>query len=392
MSQTYRCSNCGSANVVGTHFCRICGQKCQYQCLRCGYTIDPSFLFCPACGLKLEWPQQQVYTSYNRDYYQQQYTGYRTDRPQQKSGRASPLRYLGLLAGIALIVTGVVLTINSVADRTVFPEAPVVSPVSPVPPVPDVASEQDEYMSGNQVVAEYVQEYTDIQPPYVKAVGNSVHLVNNPDSRNVTFAELKSFILSDDTDDGLYVEGVRMCGDFAEELHNNAEQEGIKSAFVAIHFKDESIGHALNAFNTTDLGLVYIDCTGRGLKEIEEGNLFAGEEPLYECDSIAYIEKGSQYGIVSIDRARSLDYDFYVDYAESCKQLATMLDEYNSEVEAFNEALGGRTFLAEPEYSEFKAWESEIDSMKQELEEMFETTGHYWAEPLGTVDTVKIYW
>jgi hypothetical protein len=389
MSQVFRCSNCGSVNAVGTHFCQICGQKCQYQCLRCGYAIDPSFQFCPACGLKLAWPKQQVNGSYYENYYQQQYTGYRTDRPQQKSGKASPLRFFAFLAGIALIITGVVLAINSMSDQTVLPEASIVSPVSPVP---DIGPDKNEYMSGKQEIADYVQQYTDIQPPYVKAVGKSVHLVNNPDSRDVSFAELKSFILADDTDDGLYVEGVRMCGDFAEELHNNAEQEGIKSAFVAIHFENESIGHALNAFNTTDMGLVYIDCTGRGFEEIEEGNLFYGEEPQYECDSIAYIEKGSEYGIVSIDRASSLDYDFYTDYAEQCEQLAGKLDEYNSEVKAFNEALDGRTYLAEPDYSRFKAWESEIDSMKQELEEMFETTGHYWAEPLGIVETVNIYW
>jgi hypothetical protein len=389
MSEVYRCSNCGAANAVGTYYCRICGQKCSYQCMQCGSSIDPSFQYCPVCGLKLYWPQQQAYSTYNTGYYQQQYAGYETGMQKQKSGRKSPLKYLGLLAGIVLIVIGVMLTINSISSPVLVPESPA---VSNTPASPDTTAAQNDYITGKQEVADYVKQYTDLQPPYTKALGKNVHLVNNPDARDVSFAELKSFILSDDTDDGLYVEGVRMCGDFAEELHNNAEKAGIQAAFVAIHFKNQSVGHALDAFNTTDLGLVYIDCTGRGLEEIAEAQLFSGDEPLYECDSIAYVSKGNEYGIVSIDRAKSLDYDFYAEYADTCRQVATMLDDYNSEVEAFNQALNGRTVLAEPEYSQFKTWESEIDTMKAELEELFQVTGHYWAEPLGIVETVNMYW
>jgi len=45
-------------------------------------------------------------------------------------------------------------------------------------------------------------------------------------------------------------------------LHNNAEEAEIRAAFVAADLVDEQDGHALNAFNTTDRGLVYIDDTG----------------------------------------------------------------------------------------------------------------------------------
>ena len=51
------------------------------------------------------------------------------------------------------------------------------------------------------------------------------------------------------------------CGNFAQELHNNAEEAGIRTAFVAIHY-EEGIPHAINAFKTIDQGLVYIDVTG----------------------------------------------------------------------------------------------------------------------------------
>ena len=63
-----------------------------------------------------------------------------------------------------------------------------------------------------------------------------------------------------------------VCGDFAERLHNNAEMAGIRCAYVSMtlsgytdpnHYGIPSnTGHACNAFQTTDRGLVYVDDTG----------------------------------------------------------------------------------------------------------------------------------
>ena len=69
------------------------------------------------------------------------------------------------------------------------------------------------------------------------------------------------FLEEDDTDKNLYIDNVYMCGSYAQDLHNNAEANGIRAAFVAIHFH-EGNPHALNAFKTLDRGLVYIDVTG----------------------------------------------------------------------------------------------------------------------------------
>jgi hypothetical protein len=97
---------------------------------------------------------------------------------------------------------------------------------------------------------------------YVGADGYPIELVNNPDAKNPTWKELKDFLLLDNTDSYSYVEGSFTCGDFAEVVHNNAEKAGIRTAWVAIDFSSGGIGHANNAFNTTDQGLVYIDDTG----------------------------------------------------------------------------------------------------------------------------------
>ena len=90
-------------------------------------------------------------------------------------------------------------------------------------------------------------------------------LLNNKEAVDVTWEYLKQFLLDDQTDKFLYDDGYFTCGDFAEKLHNNAEKAGIKAAFVCLDFSGGSavIDHAVNAFYTTDLGLlVYIDDTG----------------------------------------------------------------------------------------------------------------------------------
>lgn len=96
---------------------------------------------------------------------------------------------------------------------------------------------------------------SDVQPPFQGA-----DIVNYETASNPTWAQLLDFLLKDKTDEKAYVPGVYMCGDFANDLHNNAEQAGIRAAYVAIELP--SGYHALNAFKTTDRGLAFIDCTG----------------------------------------------------------------------------------------------------------------------------------
>jgi len=95
-----------------------------------------------------------------------------------------------------------------------------------------------------------------IQPPF-----EGTDIVNNGTATNPTWAQLSDFLLSDRTDQNDYVPDVYMCGDFARDVHNNAERAGIRAAYVAVALP--SGYQSLNAFQTTDRGLVFIDCTGR---------------------------------------------------------------------------------------------------------------------------------
>jgi hypothetical protein len=92
--------------------------------------------------------------------------------------------------------------------------------------------------------------------------GEPIVLLNKPEARDVAWQELMQFLQDDQTDKIRYVDGIFVCGEFAETLHNNAEIAGIRAAFVSVDFQFDSSGHAVNAFQTEDRGLVYIDDTG----------------------------------------------------------------------------------------------------------------------------------
>jgi predicted RNase H-like nuclease (RuvC/YqgF family) len=103
--------------------------------------------------------------------------------------------------------------------------------------------------------------FSDIMPSYSSGNVSTLKLINQATAKNPTWEELLDFLKEDKTDKKLYVTGVYECGNFARDLHNNAESHGIRAALVAVHFYN-SPSHALNAFKTTDRGLVYIDDTG----------------------------------------------------------------------------------------------------------------------------------
>ncbi len=134
--------------------------------------------------------------------------------------------------------------------------------------------------------------------------GNFIVLINNKNATNPTYAQLVNFLQNDKTDEypytytnlsgGFYygtaesrvdlkniqniIDGIAqpknpdVCADFAERLHNDAEMASIRCAYVSLDITGypdpnhlgipSDSGHALDAFQTTDRGLVYIDDTG----------------------------------------------------------------------------------------------------------------------------------
>ena len=132
-------------------------------------------------------------------------------------------------------------------------------------------------------------------------------MANNSSSRDPSWNELRAFLVADETEAIPYSDSSFICGDYAEMLHSNAERMGIRAAVVIIHWAEDDITHAINAFNTTDEGLVYVDDT-------------ASLGQSRGKDKIAYVVEGSKYGLIGLNEADSPNYDFYVHYTEEWEE------------------------------------------------------------------------
>ncbi|MFC1933643.1 hypothetical protein ACFLXX_00635 [Chloroflexota bacterium] len=152
---------------------------------------------------------------------------------------------------------------------------------------------------------------------------SDVALIDNPTATNPTWSQLMTFLHQDQTDSHTYITNTYDCSQFSRDIHNNAEAAGIRAAEVQIKFRNEEVGHALNAFITTNRGLVYVDCTG--VTEIE-ASWIAFSERYYgieiELDTIAYIKAGKGYGVIGIDAPFiSPKYSYYEDYIKILDQV-----------------------------------------------------------------------
>lgn len=79
-----------------------------------------------------------------------------------------------------------------------------------------------------------------------------------PKLRDPAYQEVLQFVASDRTELNTYAEGSYACARFAADFKSNAVEAGYNCGYVFVIFPD-SKSHALNAFNTTDRGLVFIE-------------------------------------------------------------------------------------------------------------------------------------
>jgi hypothetical protein len=239
--------------------------------------------------------------------------------------------------------------------------------------------------------------YYDRQPPYLLFKdGENVKLVNNDNAADPTWDEMIAFLEEDNTDHKPYVPDKFICGGFAQELHNNAEASGISSAWVAIDIEDHPLGHALNAFNTTDKGLVFVDCTGKGLlDELDYINTGPGVTVFGQTDSwdkIAYVQVGEKYGVISMEVADSPSYDEYVVYSAKLEKFKDMIQSFNSEAAQYNDMISGKDSGISPPYGlTVNQWQDRLASQNDEIEELGNSLGAF-LKSLGIVEKVQIYW
>jgi hypothetical protein len=222
--------------------------------------------------------------------------------------------------------------------------------------------------------------------------GDLVTLYENDRAENPSWNQLRQFVLNDDTDEQLYEAGSFICTDFAAMLHDRAEAAGIRTAYVNVDHT-AGPGHALNAFNTTDRGMVYIDCTGPGLNITTSGGTEEGDDTDASYDKVAYLSTGSEYGLISIERASSFDYAFYEWWTGQWEAYQTEIELYEQKRQAYEEALGGRTVITDPnEYKMLQNMGRELETLKENLEIWEDQLGSYYWESMGIVADYYVHW
>jgi len=96
--------------------------------------------------------------------------------------------------------------------------------------------------------------------------------------RDPTYREVKAFLAADKTDARTYVDDSYVCEDFSLDVKIHAMQQKIRCAFVSIRFVGDNAGHAIVAFDTTDMGIIYIEP-----QSDEEVNLQVGKHYWTQC-------------------------------------------------------------------------------------------------------------
>ena len=148
--------------------------------------------------------------------------------------------------------------------------------------------------------------------PVSKGNGEPVKLINQRGTTNRPWKSVAEFLKRDDTDSQQYTTE-RGSAYFAEMLHNRGEYEGIRTALAVAEFEDGGT-HVLNAFDTLDYGIVFVDCTGWPAFDgptpaaVDTGYYSSPFRlPSHESwDKVAHVEKGHPIGFVSVDMEDNL--------------------------------------------------------------------------------------
>jgi hypothetical protein len=81
---------------------------------------------------------------------------------------------------------------------------------------------------------------------------------NKSNLHDPTYEETINFIELDKTNENVFNDVTYNCAHFSRDVNNNAEEQGIRCAYVFILFR-KGVSHACIAFNTTDQGIIYFE-------------------------------------------------------------------------------------------------------------------------------------
>ena len=89
---------------------------------------------------------------------------------------------------------------------------------------------------------------------------------------NLTYEELMEFLKRDKTDEKEFIPYKYEALDFARELRENAQKEGIRTGLIALSTKEFTF--YINVFETADKGLIYINPQGDEIVTVRRGESY----------------------------------------------------------------------------------------------------------------------
>ena len=151
-----------------------------------------------------------------------------------------------------------------------------------------------------------------------------VKLKRNSNTRKVRFAEVAEFLKKDTSYLARYTLDDYDCKGFAFKLYDNAQAEKLEVRFVIMSIRDQVVGHALTAFDTTDLGRVFVDFTP----------LISPEGIQKPSKRIVWVSEGDPYIRIPLENLPpgfSNTRNEFMAFKDKETQAARQLAEYNKE-------------------------------------------------------------
>ena len=227
------------------------------------------------------------------------------------------------------------------------------------------------------IITSLSKNYSELQRRYESLL----NATSRSTLKDPTWEELKSFIESDKTDELEYKPHEFDCTGFAITLRDNAWRQGLRCGFVEIDLSS-GVGHNLNAFKTTDRGLVFVDCLDK--------------------DAIAYVQVEKPYGKIALKNVKSryidcsgdpkrfwgplnytthpspFSYSYYEEYKRRVKFYEESVKAYNEAVKKYDRGEGNYT------YTQLQKWYENLEALREEITPVYK-------EP-GIVKSIEIYW
>jgi len=91
--------------------------------------------------------------------------------------------------------------------------------------------------------------------------------------RDPTYYEVMQFVSTDPTNEHEYSDSYS-CISFAIDLKNNASEKGYRCGLVFIYFQGTTGIHAINCFNTTDRGVIFIEPQTDQVASVQAGERY----------------------------------------------------------------------------------------------------------------------